>query len=174
MYKSWTLEASNRNLDISFHYVSSSPWPLAILLYDWILEVQLPIGTMHLKKFRLELFEPWGLDLTVFNLFRNPTKYKIAKLQSVLTNYPGRHFILIGDSSEKDPEIYGAVARDHRGQVVCSLIRNVTSRPIFKPRLEVAFETVDITEFDVINDADFKRPSLDDIKRYGNCGKILR
>lgn len=63
-------------IGIQFHYVSSSPWPLASILYDWIKASGFPLGTMHLKKFRLELFEPWGIDLSVFNLLRNPTGYK--------------------------------------------------------------------------------------------------
>ena len=167
MYKEWTKETDGR-ADIAFHYVSSSPWPLATLLFDWINEANLPFGTMHLKKFRFELFEPWGVDLSVFNLIRNPTKYKISKLQTILKNYPGRRFILVGDSSEKDPEVYGAVAREHQVQVVCSLIRNVSSRPIHRTRLDNAFFGIKSTNFEVIG-ADFKRPSFLAIENRGDC-----
>ena len=34
----------------------------------------------------------------------------------------GRKFVLVGDSSEKDPEIYGAVAREYPEQIICKFV----------------------------------------------------
>jgi hypothetical protein len=36
-------------------------------------------GTYHMKPFRLEIFEPWGLDVTMYNLVKDPTAFKACK-----------------------------------------------------------------------------------------------
>jgi len=71
------------------HYVSSSPWPMASTLSSWISSAGFPPGSLHLKSFRLELFEPWGVDLSFFNIFKNPLKYKMTSISTILGNFPG-------------------------------------------------------------------------------------
>ena len=52
----------------------------------------------------------------------------------MLAKFPERNFILIGDSGEADPEIYGDIARRHPGRVRAILIRNVTAERADAPR----------------------------------------
>jgi phosphatidate phosphatase APP1 len=104
---------------VSFHYVSASPWQLFRPLRDFLKDAGFPEGPMELKHFR------WT-DSSFFNLFASPEEYKPAVIAPLLERLPGRRFVLVGDSGEKDPEIYAALARRYPAQVVRILIRDVT------------------------------------------------
>lgn len=101
-----------------FHYVSASPWQLYPPLARFFRAAGFPPGVFHLKDFR------WR-DETFLNLFQSPEEYKTPLLTDLLARFPHRRFVLLGDSGERDPEIYGAVARRHRGQIVRIFIRAV-------------------------------------------------
>jgi len=49
-------------------------------------------------------------------------KYKVAEMAELLSTYPQRRFILLGDNGEKDPEVYAAVPR---ARVAAIYIRDV-------------------------------------------------
>ncbi|WP_343292448.1 App1 family protein [Vandammella animalimorsus] len=53
-------------------------------------------------------------------------RHKLAHLQRLMVRFPGRRFVLIGDSGEADPEIYAQAASRHPQQVAAILIRDVT------------------------------------------------
>ena len=52
-------------------------------------------------------------------------QYKTGVIERILADFPRRRFLLVGDSGEQDPEIYGAIARKHPEQVERIFIRNV-------------------------------------------------
>ncbi len=118
-----------------FHYVSASPWQLGPELLGWIQQAGLPHGTLHLKEFR------WK-DQRFLNLFDSPAQYKVPVIEGLLSTYPRRQFVLVGDSGEKDPEIYGALARRHSGQILRIFIRDVTGEKPESERYRKAFEGV--------------------------------
>ena len=97
---------------------------------------QFPSGSFDLRSFRIK-------DRTFFNLFASPMESKVPVIVSILSRYPGRQFILVGDSGEKDPEVYGEVARRHKDQLLRIYIRNVPDSDVSKERLEKAFSNVD-------------------------------
>ena len=120
--------------ETTFHYVSSSPWQLYPPLRDFFEDVGLPNGSFHLRSFRLK-------DNSFFDLFKSSRETKPQVIETLLTTFPGRKFILIGDSGEADPEIYGDIARRHRDQVSAILIRNVTADRATDPRyMDEAFK----------------------------------
>jgi phosphatidate phosphatase APP1 len=47
----------------------------------------------------------------------------------------GRHFVLVGDSGEKDPEMYAKIASKYPKQIVRICIRQIDANPIDPPRL---------------------------------------
>jgi phosphatidate phosphatase APP1 len=104
----------------AFHYVSSSPWQLYPPLRDFFDRVGLPNGSFHLRSFRFK-------DENFFNLFKSSRETKPPVIETLLATFPDRDFVLIGDSGEADPEIYGDIARRHPDQVRAILIRNVTA-----------------------------------------------
>jgi phosphatidate phosphatase APP1 len=68
------------------------------------------------------------------DLFKSPERHKRAAIAPLLARYPNRRFVLVGDSGEQDPEIYGALAREHPQQIVRVLIRDVTGESADAPR----------------------------------------
>jgi phosphatidate phosphatase APP1 len=103
----------------AFHYVSSSPWQLFPVLSTFMARREFPLGAFHLRSFRPK-------DQTFFNLFAATEDSKIPTIESILRAYPDRKFVLVGDSGEKDPEVYGTIARRHRGQVIHAFVRDVS------------------------------------------------
>ena len=101
------------------HYVSNSPWNLYDLLVDFFEVRGIPPGTFFLT----------DLGLTPTKLIRQSgMRHKLAVIETLLQTHPQLPFILIGDSGEKDPEIYLRAVRDFPGRVKAIYIRDVTAQ----------------------------------------------
>jgi hypothetical protein len=116
----------------SFHYVSASPWQLYPPLNEFIVAHSFPRGTFHLKEFR------WK-DRSFFSLFSDPEKYKLTVIEPLLKRFPHRRFILIGDSGERDPEIYATLARKYPRQIGRIYIRDASDEPAGVERYQNTF-----------------------------------
>lgn len=101
------------------HYVSAAPWQLHAPLIAFLAEHRFPPGSLHLRAIRLK-------DRSLLQLFREPTEHKLAIVRRLLTTWPRRRFVLVGDSSEQDPEIYAALAREHPRRIEHVYIRDTT------------------------------------------------
>ena len=123
------------DFDVAFHYVSGSPWQLYQPIDAFMSETGFPNGTFHLKQFRLT-------DSSALDLLSSQQETKFAAIKPLLDAFPQRAFILIGDSGEQDPEIYGRIAREHANQIVGIFIRNVTNEKSDDERFANAFEKV--------------------------------
>jgi phosphatidate phosphatase APP1 len=104
-----------------FHYVSSSPWQLSDCLCRFLGTVGLPAGSMHLKLFRLK-------DSTPLGRLPSRKRGKRRAIEKILADFPDRRFVLVGDSGERDPEIYASVARRRPEQVVGIHIREIAAK----------------------------------------------
>jgi phosphatidate phosphatase APP1 len=105
-------------------YVSSSPWNLYDLLDEFFQMNNIPIGPVLILR-------DWGIT----NQEILPTghyRYKLQQISRIMDFYPQLPFILIGDSGQKDPEIYAQVAAQYPGRVQAVYIRNV-SRDLDRP-----------------------------------------
>jgi hypothetical protein len=126
LYRRW------QEAGAAFHYVSASPWQLSNCLCGFFRDVGLPSGSMHLKLFRLK-------DSTPLGRLTSRKRSKRRAIEQILADFPRRKFLLVGDSGERDPEVYAAVARRHPGQVAGVVIRQVEGRPlVHKPRSRLA------------------------------------
>jgi phosphatidate phosphatase APP1 len=85
-----------------------------------------------MKEFRVK-------DRNVLELFASPERYKPGVIEPLLRKFPKRQFVLVGDSGEKDPEIYGALARKHPDQIQRIFIRDVTGESAEASRYQRAF-----------------------------------
>ena len=81
-------------------------------------------------------------DGTALKLFDSPERYKLAAIEPLLRQFPNRQFVLVGDSGEKDPEAYGALARKYPGQVRHIFIRDLTGENAEATRYRKAFAKV--------------------------------
>jgi len=115
VYRRWQAAGS------AFHYVSSSPWQLSRCLCGFLDEAGLPAGSLHLKLFRLK-------DATPLGRLPSRKRSKRRAIEQIMRDFPGRRFVLVGDSGELDPEVYAAVARRRGPQVAGIAIRLVGGR----------------------------------------------
>jgi len=128
-----------------FHYVSSSPWQLYVPLRAFMDASGFPAGAFHLKDFRIK-------DGTFFNMFKSSRETKPPVIEALLAAYPKRLFILIGDSGEHDPEIYGAIARRHPARIHHIYIRKVTPETPQDKRYRAAFAGLQETRWTLFKD----------------------
>lgn len=124
-----------RSHGAAFHYISASPWQLYEPLAALVTSNGFPAGTFELKEFRWKTRK-------FFSLFASPEKYKPSVIEPLLKQFPQRKFILIGDSGERDPEIYGALARKFPEQIRKIYIRDVTDESAAATRYEQAFRAI--------------------------------
>jgi phosphatidate phosphatase APP1 len=131
----------------AFHYVSSSPWQLYGCLKELVDGAGFPQGSFHLRAIRLR-------DASVLRLFvaRRATKRRI--IRSIVRMFPFRQFVLVGDSGEKDPEIYGSIARQFPRQVKRINIRLVEGRKARPERFRRAFRDLDASRYRIFDHPD--------------------
>jgi len=139
LYKEWVKKDPQR----MFYYISASPWPLYPVLSEFLSVNGFPAGELRLKHFR------W-MDRSFFSLWQNPQKYKRPLLEEIFQSFPKRKLILVGDTGEKDPETYGALARAHPNQIERILIHDIGDR--HPGRFEKAFRNVPQTQWKVFFD----------------------
>jgi phosphatidate phosphatase APP1 len=95
-------------------YVSSSPWNLHTFLLGFLRHRDFPLGPVLLR-----------------DLIGNPDgrARKHERIEEVLRLHPQLPFVLIGDSGERDPEVYADIVRAHPGRVLAVYIREVRLDP---------------------------------------------
>jgi hypothetical protein len=135
----------------AFHYVSASPWQLFPPLAEFQEKHHFPHGSWHLKDFR------WK-DSSFWNLFSDPERYKPGVIEPLLKAYPRRKFLCVGDSGEKDPEIYAALVRRHPGRIVRILIRDVTGESADSERYRQAFAGLPAESWQIFKEPKELRP----------------
>ncbi len=146
-YREWS------DNDVSFHFVSSSPWQLYSPLTEFLDRDNFPWATLSLKAVRFR-------DETLFDLFKKGTETKPAVIEKILATYPDRTFVLVGDSGEQDPEVYADLLRKFPDQVQEVLIRNVTQETADNERFAKVFDNIDEDRWQLFDDPrDLRFPS---------------
>lgn len=123
VYRAW------QQLGVPVHYVSSSPWQLLPWIDEMLQVQQFPAGSLHLRNFRLRTH-------MLQKLIRFRRSGKGAAIRMLMSKFPERRFIFVGDSGEKDLEIYRKLAGKFPDQVLAILIRNLAEHPLDQERLE--------------------------------------
>jgi hypothetical protein len=122
LYQEWVSKGA------VFHYVSGSPWQLYEPLSEFMQKNGFPLGSFHLKYLRLK-------DRSMIEfLISDQEAYKTEHLQNIVERFLQRRFILVGDSGEKDPEIYAGIAKQYPRQIQAICIRNVGNMDSQKER----------------------------------------
>lgn len=101
-----------------FFYVSSSPWNMYDMLDDFMRINHLPVGPILLRDI--------GLAENRFIKGKH-SKHKLSKIRQIMRYNADLPFILIGDSGQRDPEIYQQVSHEFPGRVKAVYIRDITS-----------------------------------------------
>ena len=129
----------------AFHYVSGGPWQLFPPLEEFRAKHGFPPGSFHMKQFSLA--DPRGLAK-----LKEHGEAKETNVEALLKAFPQRRFILIGDSGEQDPEIYGKLARKHAAQIVAVWIRDASNERAEDERFQKAFADVPRSKWRLFDD----------------------
>ena len=128
LYQAWA-----RTNGVVFHYVSGSPWQLLSPIADFMDRSSFPRGSFHLRRFRPK-------DSSAVEFLENRTlDFKVATIDRLMALFPDRRFVFVGDSGEKDPEVYSQLAVRCPRQVAAIFIRNVTNDDRTGPRFAPLF-----------------------------------
>ena len=101
-------------------YVSHSPWNLYRYLLFFLEKNNFPKGPILLRTFRSFLLRKKSREK------EKPQKQK--EILNILRTYPDMPFILIGDSGERDADIYIEIAETHPNRVLAIYMRSVRHR----------------------------------------------
>ena len=108
---------ANKQAHNPFFYVSSSEWNL----YSYILEFSqkngLPDGVYRLS--------PLKRLAELLKTGRGKHHTKFDRIKQIMSLYPTRQFVLLGDDSQQDPIIYARVVTEFPAQVRCVYIRQI-------------------------------------------------
>lgn len=130
----WTAGVASSAPGAAFHYVSGSPLQLLPPLRAFLRDHGFADGSMHLRSFSLRPTALLDEEAT--------SRHKHAEIAQLLADHPRRRFVLVGDSGERDPEVYGQVAREQPSRIAAVLIRDVTAEPADAERYQLAFSGV--------------------------------
>ena len=113
------LASTGANTDTAnmFFYVSSSEWNLYEYILEFALINKLPKGIYLLNQ--LKEFSQ------VFKTGQNNHGTKFMRITRIIEAYPTQKFILLGDDSQEDPNIYSAVVEHFPQNVHAIFLRHV-------------------------------------------------
>jgi phosphatidate phosphatase APP1 len=98
-------------------YVSSSPWNIYDVIVEFMTLQDIPRGPVLLRD--------WDITFGALAARRH-LEHKGTAIRNILATYPALPFILIGDSSQHDPEIYAQIVREFPERIRAIYIRDVT------------------------------------------------
>ena len=114
--------------------MSGSPWQLYPALADFVQREGFPRGSFNLRQFRVK-------DKSAVEFLENRTlEYKLGVINTLMRRFPERQFVLVGDSGEKDPEVYKELASRFPNQVRAILIRDVRGEDLSSDRFVKLYE----------------------------------
>lgn len=121
-YRQWT--------DAAFHYVSGGPWQLYEPLFDFLPGEGFPEGSVHMRNFPLHIADAMKAREFIDFLFNKEAtaRHKKQRIREIMTHFPSRIFVFVGDSGETDPEVYREIKDDPKfgARVQAIFIRTVT------------------------------------------------
>lgn len=132
-YQALTMAGTTEAAPNPFFYVSSSEWNLFDYISEFINVNKLPRGVFLLNQ--LKRFHQ------LFKTGQNKHTTKFMRIVRILEHYPTQRFVLLGDSSQMDPEIYASVAQHFPQQV-----RAVYIRDVYKKNHQRTMQTLDKIE----------------------------
>jgi phosphatidate phosphatase APP1 len=108
LYRSWqaALGPGTR-----FHVVSAGPWQLNEPLRRFFAEQDFPAFTWDMRSVDIG-FDPFVALKEAQADPRVTFDHKVKKIRDLMARFPKRHFVFVGDSGERDPEVYSAILSD--------------------------------------------------------------
>jgi hypothetical protein len=111
------------------HYVSGGPWQMYRPLATFVADGHHPEGSFHMKPLTggLRSAVTSVEKLARFVMPAGTFAHKTAEITRIMERFPGRTFVLIGDSGEQDPEIYRTLHCRFGARIERIVIRDLTN-----------------------------------------------
>jgi phosphatidate phosphatase APP1 len=122
-------------------YVSNGPWNFYGLLVEFFKVNRIPLGPLFLRDFGPHV---------LFSSDSAHSGHKLMHIVRILETYERLPFVLIGDSGERDPEIYAEIVRRHPGRIRAIYIRSVDRRPQRVTAIAALAETIRTTHTEFV------------------------
>lgn len=103
-------------------YLSNSEQNLYPLIYRFLRHNHFPHGPLFLKQMR----KLWHVVMNI--KFPPQNTHKTNTLEEILTMFPGKKFILMGDNTQHDVSIYLTVAEKYSSSIQYIIIRKVVEK----------------------------------------------
>jgi phosphatidate phosphatase APP1 len=102
-----------------------------------------PRGSIHMRYIRTLTSRDW---------FKSTEDGKYEMICKIIEDFPWRQFILIGDSGERDPQIYTKILQSYPNQILLVCIRDIASSRLLNKKRELLLKTSNKTglEIDVL------------------------
>ncbi|CAF1456491.1 unnamed protein product [Rotaria magnacalcarata] len=142
LYQKWRLNNNN----CTFHYLSGMPDQLYTLTQEFISNNNFPDGSFHMRHFG------WAAS-SIFSFLHSQSTFmhKTSNLHVFLANTV-RDYVLVGDSGEKDPEIYATVTKQYPERIRAIFIRAIKGESFDDQRFQTAFEGIPKEKWQIFND----------------------
>jgi len=132
---------------VAIHFLTGSPWQLYRALWSFLEDCGFPGVEIQMRELRVT-------GSSGIQYFRSPEGYKTERLREMLARFPERKFILVGDSGEKDPVVYAAIAQEFPDQVQGIFIRAVSEEHADREFYRDVFTGLDDAEWLIFRGAD--------------------
>ena len=116
---------TNEHAFNSFFYVSSSEWNLYEFIDSFARLHELPKAVLKLKKIKT------GISDFLFT-GRGSHDHKFEKIKDIISFYPHLDYVLLGDDSQRDPDIYERICKIFPMSIKAVYIRQTTSKQKLK------------------------------------------
>ena len=100
------------------YYVSSSPWNIFDVISEFMEIQKIPRGPLLLRD--------WDIGFGLLSSSRH-LEHKTEPIRNIMKLKPDLEFILIGDTSQQDPEIYRQIVSEFPKRVKAIYIRDVSA-----------------------------------------------
>ncbi|MBP2832443.1 DUF2183 domain-containing protein [Aquimarina sp. U1-2] len=148
------LRLGTNNLPVNpFFYVSNSPWNLYDYLTAFFEKHLFPRGPILLRDLR-----------TPFDKTPKPKiPHKQSEILNLLHMYSEMNFVLIGDSGEKDADIYTKIAKEFPTRILAIYLRNVNHRKKER-RIKKIIQSFDIAPIVLVHSSE---QAIEHAKKHG-------
>jgi len=127
------LQSSNNEWVVNpFFYVSSSEWNLYAYIREFSKHNKLPDGVYFLSK--IKQFKQ------LFKTGQTNHNTKFGRIEKLIQAFADQKFVLLGDDSQQDPNIYAAIVAQYPCNIFCVYIRS--SIQTHKPAVENTLKTI--------------------------------
>jgi len=127
IYQEWYSQQQQQEQELQVGYNSFHLHLLSASLYQLYEELEtfrknsnFPSATYSLKTVR-----PKNGGQTIRILFEDAMEFKCRTLRGILDTFPQRQFLFVGDTGEKDPQVYASIMKEYPTQILGIYLRSV-------------------------------------------------